>query len=286
MANSLITLGPQFFPLSSVGAPAGGGTLYIGDVDTDPTVVGNQKTVYALPEDGILVQIAQPISLSAGGIPLYNGSPVSLYQDGDYSLTVLDINGSQVYYVPSTPGFDLTGDISVTGDLDVGGDLVATGDITGDNIIGNTLTIDEFPDNQNLAQFDGADGLEDAGVNVAGIGVLATAKEWTQAQSFNALAITSTGNAVAWNLNLAQAAIHTLTENTTFSAPSNMKDGMNGTLRIIQAAGVYTIAFNAVFEWGTKDASAAPAANGDLIILSWTTDGTNMYIAEFTRVEA
>jgi hypothetical protein len=99
--TSLVQLGPQYFPMVSVSTSVGAGSLYIGDVDTDPTIVGNQKTISALKEDGSLVVITQPVTLSAGGIPLYNGSPVSLYVAGNYSTTILDINGAQIYYVPS-----------------------------------------------------------------------------------------------------------------------------------------------------------------------------------------
>jgi len=221
MSNeTLVILAPQFFPMSSVGAPVGAGSIYVGEPDTDPTVVGNRKTVYALTEAGALVALSQPITLSAGGIPLYSGSPVSLYITGDYSLTVLDINDAQVYYVSSTPG------------------------------------------------------------------IYNTPAEWTGQQNFNEIAITSTGNAVAWNLDLAQCAVHVLTENTTISAPTNMNAGGTYVLRVVQAAGVYTLAFNAVFEWGSESAPAAPAASADYIVLSFYCDGTNMIGAEFVRVEA
>jgi hypothetical protein len=109
---NLFELGPQYFPMSSIGTPVGAGSLYVGNVDTDPTIVGNQKTVKALKEDDTLIALSQPITLSAGGIPLYNGSPVSLYISGNYSSTVLDINGAQVYYVPSR--YRITSEDSLT----------------------------------------------------------------------------------------------------------------------------------------------------------------------------
>jgi len=221
MSNeTLVILAPQFFPMSSVGAAVGAGSIYVGEPDTDPTIVGNQKTVYALQEDGSLVAISQPITLSGGGIPLYDGSPVALYITGDYSLTVLDINDAQVYYIPSTPG------------------------------------------------------------------IYNTPAEWTGQQNFNEIAITSADNAVIWDLDLAQCAVHVLTENTTISAPTNMHAGGTYVLRVVQAAGVYSLDFNAVFEWGTEDDPVAPAANADYIVLSFYCDGTNMIGAEFVRVEA
>jgi len=268
--SNLVILGPSYFPSVSTGTPVGAGSVYIGDVDTDPSRSVHQKTVSALTEGGDLIEMSQPITLSAGGIPLYLGSPVSLYVDGNYSVLVLDINDAQVYYIPSTPG-------SILGS-----------EVTGDLAVSGNLTVGDWPVNNNIPQFDGEDpaGLEDSGESVSSIGVLDTPAEWSGAQNFNTLALTSTTNAVAWNLNLAQCAVHIMTENTTISAPTNMKDGMTGRIRIVQAAGVYTLAWNAAFEWGAQSASAEPAADGDLIIIAYDTDGTTMFVSEFMRVEA
>ena len=137
---------------------------------------------------------------------------------------------------------------------------------------------------------DGAVSLYYAGTSVVnttatGIDTL-FANEWTKAQSFDEAAITSTSNAVAWNVTVAQCAVHTMTENTTISAPSNIKAGATYVIRIVQAAGVYTLAWNAVFKWGAGDAPVAPAASGDVILVSFYSDGTNMYGVESIREEA
>lgn len=95
-----VRLGPEYFPNVDSGIPVASGSIYVGKPDTDPTVVGNRVTVTGMKEDGTTVTMSQPISTSAGGIPLYNGSPVVLSVYGDYSLTVLNSLGSQVYYVP------------------------------------------------------------------------------------------------------------------------------------------------------------------------------------------
>lgn len=106
---NLVQLSPQYFPKFAANSAVGAGSIYIGNVDTDPTISDNQKTVYGLQEDGTFISLAQPITLSVGGVPTYDGSSVSLYTNGPYSLTVLDINGSQIFYIPSittslTPG--------------------------------------------------------------------------------------------------------------------------------------------------------------------------------------
>lgn len=97
---SKVQLGLGYYPYASVGKPLANGSLYVGEIDTDPTIVANQKTVTALQEDGSEITLSQPVSLSAGGVPVYNGSPVSLYVDGSYSIKVLDSVGAQAYYVP------------------------------------------------------------------------------------------------------------------------------------------------------------------------------------------
>jgi len=259
----LIKLGLEYFPKSSISTSVGAGSLYVGDVDTDPTIVGNQKTVQALQEDGNLQTLTQPITLSAGGIPLYNGTPVSLYTSGAYSLTVLDVNGAQMYYIPSVPDVINTGVVSL-----------------------ESLTVSDWPANSNIAQFDGAEGIEDSGKAISELGILDTAAEWTKQQNFNESALTSSSNAVAWNLDTAQCAVHVLTENTTISAPTNMNAGGTYILRVVQAAGVYTLAWNAAFDWGAADTPAAPAANGDVVIFSFYSDGTTIYGGEFNRSEA
>jgi len=87
------------------------GELYIGEPDTDPTVAGNQKTVTALQENGTSIAISQPINLSAGGVPVYNGSYVSLFVEGKYSMSVLDSSDVQQYYIADS-SIDPTGSIA------------------------------------------------------------------------------------------------------------------------------------------------------------------------------
>jgi hypothetical protein len=267
--SSLVQLGPQYFPRVNTSNAVGAGSLYIGNPDTDPVVPINRKQVKALQESGILVEISQPISLSAGGMPLYEGSPVALYVEGAYSLTVLDINGALIYYVPFTPDVLFEGGVIV-------GDIYATGSITSD----------EWPENNNIAQFDGAKGIEDSGEPMTNVGLLDEAKEWTQLQNFDESTITSLNNAVAWNLNIAQCAVHTLTENTTISEPTNMKAGGSCVLRVVQAVGVYSLAWDASFDWGHSNPPSEPAADGDVATFSFYTDGSIMYSAEFNRSEA
>ena len=103
--TNIVTLGYEYFPDPVKGRPVYNGSIYIGDPDTDPTLVVNQKLVSVVQENGTVVPVSQPITTSAGGVPQYNGSPVSIQTDGQYSLAVLNNLGVQVYYLSeSTDG--------------------------------------------------------------------------------------------------------------------------------------------------------------------------------------
>lgn len=128
MAN-VIRLGPEYIPNPTIGRPVANGYLYVGEQDTDPTIVGNQKTVSALQENGSTVVLSQPISLSGGGVPEYNGSPVTLLVDGSYSLRVDDRNNSQVYYVPKNAELSSVESVDSIADLRAITETPADGDV-------------------------------------------------------------------------------------------------------------------------------------------------------------
>ena len=100
-AYNVVKLNPAYVPNPIKGVPVSLGEIYVGVADADPTVVANQIDLYVQEEDGTITAVSQPVTLGAGGVPLYNGSPVSLLVDGNYSLAVLSSTGSQVYYIPS-----------------------------------------------------------------------------------------------------------------------------------------------------------------------------------------
>lgn len=89
----------MYIPDPTKDRPVFYGKAYFGLPDLDPTIPTNQKQVYYMQENGDKVAISQPISTSAGGIPVYNGSPVTLDISGSYSMAVLDKNLVQVYYI-------------------------------------------------------------------------------------------------------------------------------------------------------------------------------------------
>jgi len=100
-AYNVVKLSPEYFPDTSRGRALSSADIYVGKPDLDPEIVGNQKILSVQQEDGTIVAVPQPIHTSAGGVPQYAGSPVTLLVDGDYSLKVLNSHGVQTYYVPS-----------------------------------------------------------------------------------------------------------------------------------------------------------------------------------------
>jgi len=102
VANNIVRLPMDYFPDPTKGRPVFNGSVYIGNPDTDPEVLGNRKTVTLRQEDGTEVPVTgagQPLVTGSGGVILYNGSPVQALTDGNYSIKVLNSKGSQVYFV-------------------------------------------------------------------------------------------------------------------------------------------------------------------------------------------
>ena len=98
MALNAAILGYEYFPDPTKGRPVYFGSVYVGVVDLDPQIPANQLTIQYRQEDGTLVPATQPVLTGAGGVPLYNGSPVQIIVDGAYSMKVLNSSGAQVYY--------------------------------------------------------------------------------------------------------------------------------------------------------------------------------------------
>lgn len=85
-------------------------------------------------------------------------------------------------------------------------------------------------------------------------------------------AITSSSNAVAWNVATQPNAYHLTTENTTFSAPSNSVEGQFISVEI-QYGGSHSIAWNTVFEFAASTAPTATSASGKTDILVFRYNG-------------
>ena len=86
-------------------------------------------------------------------------------------------------------------------------------------------------------------------------------------------ALTSSSNAVAWDVQAKPNAYHLTTENTTFSAPTNSVEGSFVCLEI-NYDGSHTIAFNTVFEFAASTAPTFTSADGKTDILVFRYNGS------------
>lgn len=117
---SIVKSSIEYFADPTKGRPVASGFVYVGIVDLNPKVVTNQKQMSVIQEDGSTVEVSQPLSLSAGGVPVYSGGYVTIVVDGDYSLRVDDKHGDQVYYIPKSSalaGDDVIATIDTIQDL-------------------------------------------------------------------------------------------------------------------------------------------------------------------------
>lgn len=104
MSNNTVELPIEYYPDPTKGRPVFNGKIFIGNPDTDPEILANRKNVILRQEDGTDVPIApagQPLLTGAGGVILYDGSPVQVLTEGNFSIKVLNKQDSQVYYVPN-----------------------------------------------------------------------------------------------------------------------------------------------------------------------------------------
>lgn len=96
---SVINFPILYIPDPNVGRPLFNGQIYVGEPDLDPEIAANQKQLNVVQEDGTVVPVGQPFTLSAGGVPVYQGATVRLDVDGNYSLKILNANSAQTYYI-------------------------------------------------------------------------------------------------------------------------------------------------------------------------------------------
>lgn len=92
----------NYFPRPEKFGTVGLGKLYLGIIDGDPANVPTDRIQAYIVRQGLPnLPINQPIDISAGGIPVYQGSPVQIEVLVGYSMQVIDFSGSQVYYTPN-----------------------------------------------------------------------------------------------------------------------------------------------------------------------------------------
>jgi len=248
---------------------------------------------------------SRPSSAVAGTMWLDTTSasaPTIKFFDGtdDISFATIDYSANTVNFIDSSVASDLVNDTTpqLGGNLDVNGnDIVSTsnanidivpngtGDVTlqadsvqiGDSNANATLTTNGTGDlilNTNNGTNAGNITLED-GAN----GHIQVTTNGTGYIKFNDLAyipqqaLTSSSNAVAWDVQAKPNAYHLTTENTTFSAPTNSVEGSFICLEI-NYDGAHTIAFNTVFEFAGSTAPTFTSTDGKTDILVFKYNGS------------
>ena len=186
---------------------------------------------------------SRPSSAVAGTVWLDTTSattPTLKFYDGadDISLATLDYTANTVNWLDSSVSFDIVSDTTpqLGGDLDVNGNAfvsTSNGDI-------------EFTPN--------------------GTGVI----KFNDLAYIPQQALTSSSNAIAWDVQAKPNAYHLTTEATTFSAPTNPVEGAFICVEI-EYGGVHTIAWNTVFEFAASTAPTFTSVSGqtDIIVFKY-----------------
>ena len=86
------------------GQPLENGYIWIGTANLDPQI--NPINVYW--DVGLTIPAAQPIR-TLNGYVVYQGTPARFYVSGNYSIRVMDKNGSTVYTSLSGNAFSISG---------------------------------------------------------------------------------------------------------------------------------------------------------------------------------
>ena len=189
---------------------------------------------------------SRPSGAVAGTIWLDTTSattPTLKYYDGadDISLATLDHTANTVNWLDSSVSFDIVSDTTPQ----LGGDL----DVNGNSFVSTSNGDIEFSPN--------------------GTGKI----KFNDLAYIPQQALTSSSNAVAWDVQAKPNAYHLTTENTTFSAPTNAVEGAFICVEI-NYNGSHTIAFNTVFEFAGSTAPTFTSADGKTDILVFKYNGS------------
>lgn len=96
----------QLFTLARKFQAASNGKIFIGKIDTDPTLPENQIQVYLDNEDGSHIPVAQPLIINQAGFPVYNGQIAKFVTVEGHSMAVYDSYGEQQHYYPNVLKYD------------------------------------------------------------------------------------------------------------------------------------------------------------------------------------
>ncbi|WP_232625541.1 phage head-binding domain-containing protein [Pectobacterium parmentieri] len=104
--NVVVSQPSQLFTLARSFKANANGKIYIGAIDTDPTIPSNQIQVYIENEDGSHVPADQPLKINSGGFPVYNGQQVKFVTVQGHSMAIYDAYNVQQFYFPNVLKYD------------------------------------------------------------------------------------------------------------------------------------------------------------------------------------
>ncbi|MFG0738162.1 phage head-binding domain-containing protein [Proteus terrae] len=104
--NVVISMPSQLFTLARKFQAASNGKIYIGKIDTDPTLPENQIQVYLENEDGSHIPVPQPLIINQAGFPVYNGQIAKFVTVEGHSMAVYDSYGALQHYYSNVLKYD------------------------------------------------------------------------------------------------------------------------------------------------------------------------------------
>jgi hypothetical protein len=94
--------------------------------------------------------------------------------------------------------------------------------------------------------------------------------KWSAAQSGDFYQLLSSSSSISLNLELSNNFNHTLTENTTLSAPSNPSPGQSGVIHLTQhASSPKTLGYNAFWKFSGGSIPTLTTTNSAIDVLSY-----------------
>ncbi|MDC9598312.1 phage head-binding domain-containing protein [Xenorhabdus anantnagensis] len=104
--NVVVSMPSQLFTMARSFKACSNGRIYIGKIDTDPTIPENQIQVYLEREDGAHIPAPQPIIINAVGYPVYAGQIAKFVTVQGHSMAIYDSYGVQQFYFPNVLKYD------------------------------------------------------------------------------------------------------------------------------------------------------------------------------------
>lgn len=99
--NVVVSMPSQLFTMARSFKACTNGRIYIGKIDTDPTLPENQIQVYLERQDGAHIPCPQPIIINQAGYPVYAGQISKFVTVEGHSMAVYDSYGAQQFYFPN-----------------------------------------------------------------------------------------------------------------------------------------------------------------------------------------